>query len=556
MNRGLRSVVLVVSAACASALVFSCVSDTGDTNVFNSDAASEEGGSQNGDGASSSDASSDSNAGSLDGSGGDGAGSNDGGAKDSGPPAATGDFVSALALSPASYPYVAFDPAGGGFVVALNFTNGTINLDATTSLTATAAQQVLGVAKFDVNGKCLWAKPFIGTGGVEADVTALAVDPSGSVYLAGSFSGGNFAVGASTLTLQGDNADPFVFKLDAMGVPVWARNFTSSAVASGSGQCGGIAASKDRVAVSCYADHVLTFTLTNDTTKSPAFVNVGKPYGNEFFAELDPATGKAIWTTVLGADNTTNNIASTPIAIDSADRLAFANALDPGATLHDATSSISIANTTGGQAAIAGVLGATSGTGVFGVKFPAASDAGSNNNVVGSVVFDSKDNLLYGGAFIGKITAGGSQLTSLGDADSFVAKVDGTNGAPIWGRSFGGSNADRSPYIDVDAFDEVFVAGSTLSSDFSVAGKVLPPGGQGEVYTVKLTSAGDPLWGHAITAISDAGSDFTNIGRPISVNRATSALYEPIIATGTIDFGGGHTKSGLNGASFVVTLAP
>jgi hypothetical protein len=112
---------------------------------------------------------------------------------------------------------VAVDP-DGNVVVAGGF-SGSIQAGGQ-ALTSKGATDVF-VLKMSPDGNFLWAKSFGDTG--DESATAVAVDASGAVFIAGSakekldFGGGPL----------GDAGSVFVVKLDASGQHVWSRSFAS-----------------------------------------------------------------------------------------------------------------------------------------------------------------------------------------------------------------------------------------------------------------------------------------------------------------------------------------
>lgn len=102
-----------------------------------------------------------------------------------------------------------------GYYFSSNFTLGT------TTLTNNGNYDSY-VAKFDVNGNPLWAKSF--GGGFDDNATAIAIDGSGNSYVVGNFISSTMVCGTTTLT-NSAFGDLFIVKLDVTGNFVWAKNF-------------------------------------------------------------------------------------------------------------------------------------------------------------------------------------------------------------------------------------------------------------------------------------------------------------------------------------------
>ncbi|MBU1244168.1 hypothetical protein KJ612_13270 [Myxococcota bacterium] len=93
-------------------------------------------------------------------------------------------------------------------------------------------------ARLDALGNFLWCRPLGATGW--ENVFSLVLDPSGGVFMAGSFAG-QATIGPFVLASAGLH-DVFLVRLDAQGDPVWARRFggptAESAYALGAGPGG------------------------------------------------------------------------------------------------------------------------------------------------------------------------------------------------------------------------------------------------------------------------------------------------------------------------------
>lgn len=124
------------------------------------------------------------------------------------------DAGHALATDQAGNIYVA-----GGFDFSVTF--------GSTTLMSTGAIDGF-VAKFNASGAALWARQFGGVG--EDKAQAVAVDPWGSVLVAGHFRSGSLNLdGFNFVIAQSGYDDVFVAKLDAAGRTTWARSFPTAA---------------------------------------------------------------------------------------------------------------------------------------------------------------------------------------------------------------------------------------------------------------------------------------------------------------------------------------
>ncbi len=110
--------------------------------------------------------------------------------------------------------------AHGNIYVAGNFASSTLLFN-TTTLTNSGGYDLF-VAKYNTNGKVLWAKRNGGTAGDY--VYSLAVDDSSYVVIAGNFGSASIGFGATTLTNDSAGTkDLFLAKYDSTGNVLWAN---------------------------------------------------------------------------------------------------------------------------------------------------------------------------------------------------------------------------------------------------------------------------------------------------------------------------------------------
>jgi len=114
---------------------------------------------------------------------------------------------------------------GSGNVYTAGYFNGTVDFDpgaGTLDLTSAGFDDGF-VSKLDAHGGLVWARQLGGTSSDRGE--GVAVDGSGNVYVTGQFYGiVDFDPGAGTSNLTSAGSDDgFVWKLDGVGVLVWAR---------------------------------------------------------------------------------------------------------------------------------------------------------------------------------------------------------------------------------------------------------------------------------------------------------------------------------------------
>jgi gliding motility-associated-like protein len=121
-------------------------------------------------------------------------------------------------------------------------------------------------------------------------------------------------------------------------------------------------------------------------------------------------------------------------------------------------------------------------------------------NFGGSVKFigvDAAGNTYATGVLEGVETYGSTTLSSNGDRDVFVIKVDPA-GAVVWAKSFGGPDPDEVYAIDVDAAGNVLIAGDYQDDvDFDPGGddNIVPNNSDAtDGYVLKLDTDGNFVW--------------------------------------------------------------
>lgn len=111
--------------------------------------------------------------------------------------------------------------------------------------------------------------------------------------------------------------------------------------------------------------------------------------------------------------------------------------------------------------------------------------------VLGTAV-DSKGNVVIAGIFENTINLGGSPLTSAGALDAFVAKYD-KDGKHLWSRAFGSENEQVAHGVAVGSNDDVFLTGAFQNEIDFGSGK-LTSAGQYDIFLVRLNALGNAVW--------------------------------------------------------------
>jgi len=354
------------------------------------------------------------------------------------------------------------------------------------------------ISKLDAAGNFLWAKQLGGTG---IDVGySIIHDGSGNIYATGSFSGTvDFdpgAVGTFYLTSSG-NSDIFIFKLDATGGFMWAKQMGGIGYDQGNfitlDGLGNIYTTGDFRDSVDFDPGPLTFTLTST--------------GNYdiFISKLD-ATGNFVWAKHMGGT--------------SADR-SKSISTDASGNVYRSCSFLTIADFDPGMGTVN--LTSAGNTDIFISKLDAAGDfvwakqmGGTGIDYGTSISLDAAGNIYTTGYFSQTADfdpgTGTSDLISAGLTDIFILKLDAAADF-VWAKGMGGTQNDQSYSISHDASGNVYTTGyfqGTADFDPGSATSNLTSAGNYDLFIAKLNTAGNFVWATQIGGTgADQGSSIT-----------------------------------------------
>lgn len=101
-------------------------------------------------------------------------------------------------------------------------------------------------------------------------------------------------------------------------------------------------------------------------------------------------------------------------------------------------------------------------------------------------------NILVGGYFDGTLDLGPDVLTSLGQSDVFVSKLD-QDGKVLWSRRFGGVSDDNLTDLAIDGMGNIYVTGA-FQGVVDFGNGPLTSAGSTDIFLLKLDAAGATLW--------------------------------------------------------------
>ncbi len=126
---------------------------------------------------------------------------------------------------------------------------------------------------------------------------------------------------------------------------------------------------------------------------------------------------------------------------------------------------------------------------------------GTSSDVSYNIAVDANGYSYVTGCFRGSATFGTTTLTSSGEADIFVAKLN-SNGNWLWAKQVGGTNKDSGSGIAVDANGNSYVTGE-FSASATFGTTTLTSSGEADIFVAKLDSNGNWLWAKQAGGTSD-----------------------------------------------------
>lgn len=198
-----------------------------------------------------------------------------------------GQFTTSLGDS---YPYVisaiTTDSAGNTYIVGSRqlVTAGTVTLNSSTNL---GAGTDVFVSKLDPSGNLLFTATFAGKG-VDTG-TAIALDPSGNIYIGGTTTSPDFPLTEALQTQSNSNGTGFIIKLSNDGTAIFYSTYFGGAL--GTSSVSGLSTdAKGNL-------YVTGLTTASDFPQSSGLPTVSlTPAGAVFVAEIPAAAGKILYS--------------------------------------------------------------------------------------------------------------------------------------------------------------------------------------------------------------------------------------------------------------------
>lgn len=175
----------------------------------------------------------------------------------------------------------------------------------------------------------------------------------------------------------------------------------------------------------------------------------------------------------------------------------------------------------------------------------AISAGGKQHDKTRGIAVDSAGNVLLTGEFTGTATFGEYTLTSVGDMDFFVAKVD-PQGTILWARSGGGAKVDRGYAITADAAGNSYVTGHYDSPEAMFDQVTIKNAGEYDLFVAKYDAQGKLVW------IKSGGGPGYDYGHGIAADKLGQVFVTgAVVGEGTF----AAAKLGHPGPSHIFCLA-
>lgn len=399
-------------------------------------------------------------------------------------------------------------------------------------------------------------------GGSSTDgATAVAVDASGYVYVAGNTLSPDLAASGGVQPLQpGGASDIFVMKVDISTSTIVYCTYLGGL---GSDTVAGIA-------VDSSGQVYLTGTTTSTDLPMVNAVQAIPGGGNEaFVAKLNASGSALVFSTFLGGAGDDNGQG---IAVSTAGLVYVAGSTTSAdfPVLHAYQSTKS----TGADAFLA-VYGATGAS-----RSWATYLGGAGEDTANGVAVDASGNAYVVGTTSSTafpVTAGAVQTTLKGTQDAFVTKFASGGASLAYSTYLGGNGTETGLSIAVNSSGQAVVTGNTTSADFPTANAYQGThgGGTTDAFVTKLNSSGG-AWlastylggtgadtGRAIAydvsgnihvAGETASADFPQARALQGAGGSTDAFYSKFSATAAVLIVSSHL--GGSGADSAYALAP
>ena len=403
-----------------------------------------------------------------------------------------------LGNSAEDYAYaIAVDSSGNAYVTGVT---GSASFPTANAIQGTKAYDWdVFVTKINPAGTALVYSTFLGGNGWNEYGLGIAVDSSGNAYVTGGTNATDFpgvTAGSIQPSFGGTGAyrDAFATKINAAGNAIlW------STYLGGSGDDIADAITFDSSGNAYVAGHTQSSSIPWITAGAIQSTYGGN--GDSFVIKIDTSGAKA-YATYLGTSGNDGDGAAA-IRVDGSGNAWIGGGTDSSAW--PGISGSSLQSTYGGNGDVVLTQINAAGTAISYATYL----GGSGSDGLEEMTRDSSGNLYLSGETDGTsfpgVTGSSLQPSNAGSHDIFVTKLNSTATAITWSTFLGGSDIDFSAGLGVDSSGNVYVGGSTLSTNFPLSGAVQSTyGGNVDAVLARINAAGTSLgWSTYLGGSSD-----------------------------------------------------
>jgi uncharacterized repeat protein (TIGR01451 family) len=305
------------------------------------------------------------------------------------------------------------------------------------------------VAKLAPDGGSLVYSTYLGGSDNDAAM-GLAIDASRAVYITGTTSSADFPVAGSAFTRRGTGEDSFVAKLAPDGSSlVWSGAF------GGSGDD-----NADAIAVDA-SGNVYVTGATNSfdyPTQFPIQISSGGGDRDAFITKLNPSGTALVYSTYLGGSDRDD---ANAVAVDATGNVVVAGFT--ASTNFPTRRALQAANA-GGRDLFVTSLNAT------GTEIVYSTYLGGGNDDVAQAIAVAPDGSIFltGESFSGDFPVEGTLAANAGGGDVIVVQLNSSATDVLFSTFVGGSDEDQGNAFAIDAAGAAYVTGSTRSTNFPV----------------------------------------------------------------------------------------
>ncbi len=347
----------------------------------------------------------------------------------------------------------------------------------------------------------------------------VVTDASGNVYVVGSFEN-SASWGTRTIASNGGN-DIFMTKYSPNGKVLWAVN-----------QGGGDADAASSVAIDAAGDVIMTGSFRTSGSFGTGNNLTSSGIDDIFISKLDPS-GNVIWSKKAGG---TDQDVALAITTDNLNNIYIAGYFK-GLLIFPGTSTS---------------LTGAGGTDAFLAKYDsngnlvwAKSAGGAGNDFAHGIALNG-GNVAMVGQFDLTGNFSGTNLSSAGSSDAFIAEYATSTGNLNWVSKIGGTGADIG--FAITSANNSYVITGQFSNSVSIGSSNFISAGNSDVFVCRYNSSGVPVWA------TKAGGVSQDAGRGIAMNSLGNKAFVTGSFAETANFGSTNLSSFGNLDVFVATV--